>query len=817
MGTRIPVQLTRFIGREQEIGDITRLLNEARLLTLTGPGGCGKTRLAAAVATQIEDRYEDGAIWVDLASIADESLVSQAVAKALDVKEQPGRSAAESLIDFLSEKQILIILDNCEQLREGCQQLINALLSDTVISILTTSREPLDVRGERLYLVPTLSLPPRNFPPDDLVGISQFEAIQLFVERAQLVLPAFAITVANADTIIHICRQLDGLPLAIELAAARVNVLTGEQIAARLGNRFTLFKSDERVVTDRRHQTLRTAIDWSYDLLAQSEQLLLQRLSVFAGGCSLDEVEIVCVGDGIEREQVLDLLASLVKKSLVTAVTLQRSEARYTLLETIRQYGQEKLQAASEWTRLRDRLLRCFLQLTTEIEPRLWREDQKLWLNRLEDEYDNIRAALSWSLESGETEQGLRIANALYQFWTIRDYAEEGLNWLEQLLEQAGEDVAAGVRANALDYALNMAAFRGNYVAVERYGQEAAALAASIGDQDEEALMWTYAAQGYHARLMGDHEAAFDFGQRELELIRKYKDAFQLSMSLTIYSFGAMSLGKYDEAHAMLDEGLPLLRQAGNPYRLAMALNFSGDLARCERNYREAQTAYEESIALLREIDAVRDLASALHNLGHTCLHLGDAERATALFRESMALHQEQDNRPGMTECLLGFAGLAVDSRLLGVGACLLAAAAKIGGRHVTSEWAATSMEYEHYLDRARASLSESAFVSAQTTGQRLLLEQAVALAEDVVQKAAIAQQRRQQLDRLTPREREVASLIAQAKSNDEIAAELVISKRTVETHITRIRAKLGFNERAQIVRWAIAAGLVQIDVQIRL
>lgn len=267
----------------------------------------------------------------------------------------------------------------------------------------------------------------------------------------------------------------------------------------------------------------------------------------------------------------------------------------------------------------------------------------------------------------------------------------------------------------------------------------------------------------------------------------------------------------------MLEEGLPLLREMGNPYRIAMALNFSGDLARCEQNYQQARTAYEESISLLREIDAVRDPASALYNLGHTCLHLGDADRATALFKESMALHQEQDNRPGMTECLLGFAAVAVVSRLPGVGACLLAAAATIGGRHVTSEWAATSMEYEHYLGRARAGLSELAFVSAQTTGQRLSLERAVALAEDVLRKTAAAQQTRQQLERLTPREREVASLIAQAKSNDEIAAELVISKRTVETHITRIRAKLDFSERTQIVRWAISAGLVPTDDQIHL
>jgi predicted ATPase/DNA-binding CsgD family transcriptional regulator len=828
LSTRIPVQLTRFIGREQEIGDITRLLTESRLLTLTGPGGCGKTRLAAAVATQVEDEFEDGAFWVDLASIADDSLLSQAIAKSVDVKEQPGRSVDDTLVDLLQEKQILLIIDNCEHLIAECARLVSSLLSACPdLHVLATSREPLALAGERVYSLPPLSLPPAQMTVDrgseamsardELESLTEYEAVALFIDRAAAIVPGYSLTQENGPSIAEICIRLDGMPLAIELAAARVNVLTAEQIADRLDNRFTLLRSDERVVKDRRHQTLRAAIDWSYDLLTEPEQLLLQRLSVFAGGCSLEEAELVCASEELEREQVLDLLASLVKKSLVTAVTLQRSEARYALLETIRQYGQEKLQAAGEWPSLRDRHLRCFLQLTLETEPRLWKDKQQLWLNLLADRYDNIRAALRWSRESGKIEEGLRIGNALYQFWTIRDYADEGQNWLAQLLEQADEEVTVVVRANALDYALNLAAFRGNYPAAERYGQEAAAMAVSIGNQDDEALMWTFAAQSYRARLKGDHQAAFDFARRELELLRKFKDAFQLAMSLTIYSFTAMSLGEYDEARAMLDEGLPLLRQAENPYRLAMALNFSGDLARCERSYREAQTAYEESVALLRDIDAVRDLASALHNLGHACLHLGDVERATAVFKESMALHREQGNRPGMTECLLGFAALAIVSGLPAVGACLLSGAAAIGGRHVTSEWAATSMEYEHYLARARTSLSESTFTAAQLTGQRFSLEQAVALAEDVPRKTAVAARTRHQLDQLTAREREVAILIAKGKSNDEIAAELVISKRTVETHITRIRAKLGFSERTQIVRWAFASGLLPTGDQIHL
>jgi len=281
-------------------------------------------------------------------------------------------------------------------------------------------------------------------------------------------------------------------------------------------------------------------------------------------------------------------------------------------------------------------------------------------------------------------------------------------------------------------------------------------------------------------------------------------------MALSLTSFAAMSIGNYEQARAMLDEALPLLREAGDPYRMAMALNYAGDLARCERNYQQAQTAYEESISLLRKINSVGDLASALHNLGHACLHLGDIERAKALFGESRASHQEQGNRPGMAECLLGFAALAIVAGLPAPGVRLLAAAAAVGGRHITSEWAATRMEYEHYLEQASAGLAETVFLAEQAAGQRMSLEQALAYADEVAQKVVAAGQTRRHLDQLSPRERQVAVLIAQGKSNGEIADEFVVSKRTVESHIASILSKLGVTNRAQIVRWAIESGLVK-------
>ena len=324
----IPIVPTSFIGRRREIDELTRLLASSSLVTLTGTAGCGKTRLALRAAQEIYGRYPDGIHWLELAPLADATLLPQFIANGLHLKEQAERPLLQTIIEALKERNSLLILDNCEHLRTACAELITNLLAETSVSILTTSREPLSISGERLYPVPPLSLPPRPLSLDTGADVSQFDAIQLFAERAGAILPQFALTADNVDIVATICHQLDGLPLAIEMAAARVNVLTVAQIANRLDNHFALLAPTAQITSP--HQTLRAAIDWSYDLLTAPEQLLLRRLSVFAGGCSLSEAETVCAEDGIEREQVLDLLASLVSKSLVTAVTLNAAKPATT-------------------------------------------------------------------------------------------------------------------------------------------------------------------------------------------------------------------------------------------------------------------------------------------------------------------------------------------------------------------------------------------------------------------------------------------------------------------------------------------------------
>lgn len=813
----LSVQLTQFIGRQHELADLERLLIDTRLISLTGPGGCGKTRLALQVANTVSVRFKDGVWLAELAPLRDPTFIPLLLTKILDIPHRPEQSALETLLDHLQSKEILLVLDNCEHLIADCAQLVGQILSQTAaLRILVTSREPLAIVGELIYPVSGLSLPPTGAGlAGDSGELMRYDAVRLFVERIRSLLPHFTITTANASTIVKICRQLDGLPLALELTSAHTNVLSPQEILARLDDRFALLISRQRSGLDPRHRTLRVAIDWSYDLLSPTEQVMLGRLSVFAGGCSLATAEAVCAREGLEREKILGLMSSLVNKSLVVAHTLLRDEARYSLLATIRQYAQEKLIDSGEWSVIRDRHLQCFLELIEEADTKLRGEYQRLWLNWLESEYDNVRAALAWAVEGGHLDNsrvsaGLRITTSLYQFWRIRDYAEEGLNWCKRLFAEVNDEISPFVRANALSHASLLAGLRGQMADQIGYAEEAVLLGAAAGEAGKQALAFALGAQGYAIRKAGDYLTSLTLGMREIQLLRELGDRYMLGLALSLNSSAAMSIGKYEQASAMQEEALPLLRESGDPYRIAMALNYVGDLARCERNYEQAQIAYEECIAILRKIDAMGDLASALQNLGHTCLHLNDVERAKALFSESMTRHQEQGNRSGVTECLLGFAALAIASGLFAAGARLLASAAALGGRHITSEWAATRMEYEHYLERAHTSLGEKTFQAEQAAGQQLSLEQAVAYAQIVARKAAAAQQTRQQLDQLTPREREVAVLIAQAKSNDEIAAALVVSKRTVESHIAHIRSKLGFTERAQIVRWAFESGLVK-------
>lgn len=801
----IPIVFTSFIGRKGELEKILQLLSSSRLLTLTGAAGCGKTRLALRVAPEMKGHYEDGVYWVNLAPLSNDQLVTKAVAKVFSVAEKSGRPLIDELLDVLHDKRILLILDNCEHLLNGCTQLVETLIQVPSLNILVTSREPLRVVGEMLYPVPPMALPPPGLLVEDA---NQFDSIELFVERARAILPNFELTSDNAGIVAKICRHLDGIPLAIELASARVNLLSLEQIVARLDDCFALL-SPASQITYTHHETLRAAIDWSHDLLTSSEQMLLRRMSVFVVGCSLATVEVVCVGDGIEHEQILELLSSLVDKSLVVAQTLQLGEARYSMLETIREYAQERLVASDDWSRTRDRHLQYFLKLAEEMAPKLIERYQQNWLDWLEVEHANFQTALAWSLESGEIEAGLRIAMALHEFWQKRVYVQEGLNWFEQLLMKADENVSMVIRANAFARAAILAMLIGNTSATIQYGRKADALAQASGKEEQSNIGFALVGLAGSVRAAGDYETALAIGERALRLLRESRDLYLLGRVLIMQAGTAIALGKYEAVHTLLDEALRLAREAGDSYRIALILNFLGDLARCEQDFAGAKRDYENSIELFRELDAKRDLASTLQNLGHACLHLGEVENAHALFLESLELQQTQQNAPGMAECLIGFAASAIVHDLPAAAARLLAAAIALGGERPANVWTATRMEYERYLELARAKLTKAEFESEQAAGYALSLAQAIEYAQHLPLKTT--RETWKMPDDLTAREREVALLIAQGQSNGEIAEKLVVSKRTVEKHIGNILSKLGVTSRTQIVRWVIQSGLLKL------
>jgi len=803
----LPVPLTSFIGRERELAEVTGSLAGTRLLTLIGAGGCGKTRIALRVAAELTNQYIDGVYWVELARLVDSMLVPQAIAKVLNVVEQPGNPLMGTLLNLLGDGQMLLVLDNCEHLLGACAQLIEAFAGCPNIKVLATSREPLGVIGETLYPVLPLALPAAHLSIDE---IRRVESIQLFVERARSILPTFSLTLDNAEIVSAICRDLDGIPLAIELASARVSVLNVNQIQERLDHRLDLLISTARA--DERHRTLRAAIDWSYDLLSPSERLLLQRLALFSAGFTFSTAESVCAWGEIQRAEILDLLSSLVSKSLVIAETLQGSEARYRLLETIRQYALEKLRASGDWVSAHEHYLACFLRLTEEVAPKLREQYQQLWFDWLETENDNIRAALAWALEQQRIEAGMRIGTALYSFWQTRAYIREGYTWYERFLHQTDDSVPLAVHVKALTWSSVMASFLGDAVTATARGQEAVALCESAGEEGKPLLAVALIGVASGAKVAGDYQTTYMMGERLIEVYRDLGDLVSLGISIMIQGETALALGKPKTAQLLLEESMILARTAGDKYRIAMTLNYMGDLARSERQVVQARSTYEESLSILRELGAANEIPSALHNLAYVCLYQGDLERAHALFFESLEAQRALGNQAGVLEGLLGIAALASATEMAAESARLYAAAVANGrGGNSASLWALEKLEYDHYIGLARAKLSDAEFEAEQAKGRALSMEQAIEYAHHLpFDPPKPPQKDIDAISGLTDREREVVTLIARGLSNGQIADELVLSKRTVEHHIANVLSKLGFSNRAQIVHWAMENGLTQ-------
>jgi non-specific serine/threonine protein kinase len=474
--------LTSFIGRDREKAEVGRLLLTSHLVTLTGSGGAGKTRLALQVAAEALEAFPDGVWLVELAALSDPALVPQAVASALSVREQPGRSMTDTLRDALRGKSVLVVLDNCEHLVAACAELSSALLRACPnLRVLATSREALGASGETTWRIPSLSVPdPKNLPPLD--RFKEYDAVRLFTDRAVASGPQFAVTMSNASAVAQVCHRLDGIPLALELAAARVRVLAVEQIATRLDDRFRLLTGGSRTAA-LRQRTLRATMDWSFDLLSEEERALLRRLSVFAGGWTLEAAEAICSGNGVEAPDTLDLVMQLVDKSLVITET-QGGEARYRLLETVRQYGWERLLEAGEADDVQRRHCEWYLDLAEQADPKLRGNEQEMWLERLATEHDNLRTALAWGRTDAQSaEAWLRLIRAVHYFRIVTEHWTEGRRWLEEALTRGNEADPAILLAILLD-AGGLAYRQGDYERAGQLAEQALVLSRTLKDKE---------------------------------------------------------------------------------------------------------------------------------------------------------------------------------------------------------------------------------------------------------------------------------------------------------------------------------------------
>ncbi len=682
--TNLPVQPTPLVGREREVGETVGLLRnpEVRLVTLTGPGGIGKTRLALQVAAEALKDYPDGAWFVDLASLVDPALVLPTVARVLGLMEAGGEPLADTLRRHLGDKRLLLVLDNFEQVVAAAPLVAGVLAVAPGLRALATSRVPLRLRGEREYPVPPLSLPdPRRPPPVERLG--QYAAARLFIERAVAVRPDFVVTNATAGTIATICHRLDGLPLAIELAAARIRLLGPQQLLARLERRLGVLTGGQRDLPHRQ-QTLRATIEWSYQLLDAGEQALFRRLAVFVGARSLEAVEAVCNADGDLPLDVLDGAESLVAKNLLRLEEGVGGEPRFVMLETIHEYARERLEQSAEAEAQRRAHAEYFLALAEGADPQLQGPEQVAWLAWLEAEYDNLRAVLGWALEREEAEMAARLGGELWRFWLVRGHLSEGRRWLGAALECSGP-VAPAVRAKAFNGAGSLAYQQGDYPAARALYVEFLALCRKLGDK-----------RGVGAAL------------GNLGIV-------------------AHEQGDYPAARALYEESLALARELGHKNMVANALNNLGNVSRDQEDYAVARARNEAGLALARELGDKGGIASFLTNLGSVAFYQGDYDAARALHEESLALLRELGDKRGIAECLEGLAALHGAQGQVAQAAKLWGAAEALRETLGVPLPPADRLASERHLAAARARLDPATFAAAWAEGRALLLEEVIA------------------------------------------------------------------------------------------
>ncbi|MDQ5854230.1 MAG: tetratricopeptide repeat protein, partial [Chloroflexota bacterium] len=694
------------------------------LLTLTGPGGVGKTQLALQVATELRGDFTDGVWFVDLAPISDPALVAPTIAHTLGVKEAGGQSLLESLTAYLHAKQLLLVLDNFEQVVAAAPVVADLLRTAAQLKVLVTSRSVLHLYGEQEYPVPPLALPDRrHLPPLD--ALTQFAAVALFIQRAHAVKPDFQVTHENAAAVADICHRLDGLPLALELAAARSKLFPPQALRGRLDQRLTLLTGGARDLPARQ-QTIRATIDWSYNLLAPAEQTLFRRLGVFVSGWTAEAAEVICAGVGDVQGDVIEVLTSLVDKSLVRQDEGPAGEPRFTMLETIREYALERLVASGEANLVQQAAVWFFLDLAETAAREIMGAQQGAWLRRLEAEHDNLRAALSWSrmLQDG-AEVELRFAAALAPFWGAR-HLTEGRHRLESAIVR-GRDATPGVRAAALLQVGRLAWQQSDYGVAHARLREAVAVFRQIGEQLRVAEALDSLA--VTALLQGDLAAARAASEESIAICRAAGDERGLARAYRYLAHVLLHAGEFEQATVVLEEGLCWWRQTGDKEAIGLTLTKLGIAAGHRGDYVRGTALLQESLALLREVGDVGDIAFALRELGTVAHVQGDDAEALRLLRQSLLLFGEQGQKRDIAVCLERLAGVNVGRGLAERAARVLGAAERLRETSGAPLLPLDQVSQVPTVAATRAHLDETTWEAAWAEGRAMTLEQAMAYA----------------------------------------------------------------------------------------
>jgi predicted ATPase/DNA-binding NarL/FixJ family response regulator len=806
----LPTEPNSFVGRERELDELRKLVLGTRMVTLTGPGGIGKTRLALHVLAGMSDDLSEDACYVELADVTNPDLVVARVASAVGVVEEQDRPLLDTLSDALAPRRLVLALDNCEHLLDACARLCQRLLTGSPdVRLLVTSREPLRVAGETVWIVPPLAVAPAEDPAG--------EAFQLFMERAEATAPGFSLLPGNADAVAEICRTLEGIPLAIELAAARVRALSAKEIQARVADRFGLLTAGERTAPPRQ-RTLRAAIDWSHDLLNPREQALLRRLSVFAGW-ALEMAEQVCADDIVPPATMLDTLAALVDKSLVVREPEVLGQARFRMLETIREYAAERLTAAGEAPvvqhRLRDHVLAVAernFAVGMALVPAPW-QDRVDVFRSYDVDARNVWLVLNDCLADGDVATGLRICNAVRPCMLVRGEFALGCEWLDAFLARPeAASVDPRIRGHALigwaQLTLSI-----DPRAAEPLGVAGLELCRASGDE-----FLIAAGLNLLSEIVvhtGRPDEAESLGQQAMAIAEAAGDGWNQGWALAIRAAIAGVRGRTVRAAELANASLAVMRSIDHRWGVARAQVGLADLARVHGDHADAQRRYAEALTYLREIDARPDVARCLSGLGRVALALGDLTLARDRMTESLRLCRAIGTRIGVARGLESFAALA--ARAGDTEQALLLTAASAALREESGLPAMSGARADRYASDA-GDLSADDVARLRARGRALTGEQAITIAiEASADKTAAAAQDAAASSApavaavaaapglLTPRELEIAALVARGHSNRAIAEELVISPATVARHIANIMAKLDFRSRARIAAWITA------------